>query len=159
MIGRLRPYLTLLQKKASGELPTTAQWIRNYVRTHPSTQVMQFKSPPIPSCPPHFFAVPISITTFSSRFDKAHVPPLLHMPSLTCTHTQTLTLTRYTSSHVRTYTYSHTGDGKVPSSVANDLLMMCDDIGMGRVQRPDLVGKPSKTKHYSDTICDCSDSL
>jgi Glutamate-cysteine ligase len=35
MIGRLRPYLTLLQKKASGELPTTAQWIRGFVRSHP----------------------------------------------------------------------------------------------------------------------------
>lgn len=30
--------------------------------------------------------------------------------------------------------------------MANDLLMMCDDIGMGRVQRPDLVGKPSKAR-------------
>ena len=24
--------------------------------------------------------------------------------------------------------------------IANDLLMLCDDIGMGRVQRPDLLG-------------------
>ena len=34
MIGRLRPYLTLLQKRASGELPTAAQWIRKFVRSH-----------------------------------------------------------------------------------------------------------------------------
>lgn len=46
--------------------------------------------------------------------------------------------------HEHTHIRTHTGDGKVPSSVANDLLMMCDDIGMGRVQRPDLVGKQSK---------------
>jgi glutamate--cysteine ligase catalytic subunit len=32
MIGRLRPYLTLLQKRASGELPTAAQWMRTFVR-------------------------------------------------------------------------------------------------------------------------------
>lgn len=25
--------------------------------------------------------------------------------------------------------------------IANDLLMLCDDIGMGRVQRPDLLGE------------------
>jgi Glutamate-cysteine ligase len=40
MIGRLRPYLTLLQKKASGELPTTAQWIRSFVRSHPEYKGM-----------------------------------------------------------------------------------------------------------------------
>jgi glutamate--cysteine ligase catalytic subunit len=34
MIGRLRPYLTLLQKRASGELPTAAHWIRTFVRGH-----------------------------------------------------------------------------------------------------------------------------
>jgi hypothetical protein len=58
--------------------------------------------------------------------------------------------------HPRIYEHTHVpthiGDGKVPSSVANDLLMMCDDIGMGRVQRPDLVGKPSKAMHYSNTV-------
>lgn len=33
--GRLLPYLTLLQKRASGELPTAAQWIRRFVAAHP----------------------------------------------------------------------------------------------------------------------------
>jgi hypothetical protein len=81
-----------------------------------TTQVMQYKSPPIPFCHLHF------------------------SPSLSPSLLSPLVLTKHT--HIRT----HTGDGKVPSSVANDLLMMCDDIGMGRVQRPDLVGKPSKAK-------------
>ena len=31
--GRLMPYLTLMQKRAAGELPTTARWIRNFVRS------------------------------------------------------------------------------------------------------------------------------
>ena len=34
-IGRLKPYLTLLAKRANGELPTTAHWIREYVKSHP----------------------------------------------------------------------------------------------------------------------------
>lgn len=33
--GRLLPYLTLLQKRASGELPTAAQWVRRFVASHP----------------------------------------------------------------------------------------------------------------------------
>ena len=68
--GRLRPYLTLLSKRASGELPTTAQWIRNVVRSHPE----------------------------------------------------------------------YAGDGRVTPGIADALLVLCDDVGMGRVQRPDLVG-------------------
>jgi glutamate--cysteine ligase catalytic subunit len=30
-IGRLKPYLTLLQRRASGELPTAAQWLVNKI--------------------------------------------------------------------------------------------------------------------------------
>ena len=68
--GRLRPYLTLLSKRASGELPTAAQWIRTFVRSHPE----------------------------------------------------------------------YAGDGRVTPGIADALLVLCDDVGMGRVQRPDLVG-------------------
>jgi len=70
MIGRLRPYLTLLQKRASGELPTAAHWIRDFVRGHED----------------------------------------------------------------------YAGDGNVTPAIADDLLMLLDDLGMGRVQCPDLMG-------------------
>jgi hypothetical protein len=33
------------------------------------------------------------------------------------------------------------GDGTVTPGIANELLMLCDDIGMGRVQRQDLLGE------------------
>lgn len=35
---------------------------------------------------------------------------------------------------------SYRHDGLVPFDVAKDLMKLCDDIGMGRVQRPDLLG-------------------
>ena len=77
-IGRLSPYLTLLQKRASGELLTTAQWIRQYVRNHPE----------------------------------------------------------------------YTCDGVVSSRIADDLLVRCDDIGMGRVACPELLGDA-----YVEKLC------
>jgi len=69
--GRLMAYLTLLQKRASGEIPTAAQWIRNFVESHPDSSAQQ----------------------------------------------KTL-----------------------PSSVVDSLLQRCDDLGMGRVQCPELLG-------------------
>ena len=77
-IGRLSPYLTLLQKRASGELPTAAHWMRSFVRSHPA----------------------------------------------------------------------YAGDGKVTPQIADDLLTRCDDIGMGLVQCPELVGDA-----YIEKLC------
>ena len=34
MKGRLLPYINLLKKKAAGEIPTTARWLRNYINNH-----------------------------------------------------------------------------------------------------------------------------
>lgn len=34
MMEQILPYLDLLRKRASGELPTTAKWIRNFVKSH-----------------------------------------------------------------------------------------------------------------------------
>lgn len=34
--AHLTPYISLLQKRASGELPTTARWIRNFVKSDPN---------------------------------------------------------------------------------------------------------------------------
>jgi hypothetical protein len=31
---KISPYMTLLRRRASGELPTTARWIRNFVQSH-----------------------------------------------------------------------------------------------------------------------------
>jgi glutamate--cysteine ligase catalytic subunit len=36
--GRLLPYINLLKKKASGEVPTTARWLREFVLSHPEYQ-------------------------------------------------------------------------------------------------------------------------
>ena len=66
----LKGYLDLLSKRASGELPTTARWIRNFVEAHP-----QYK-----------------------------------------------------------------GDGNINEAINDDLCQLCDDVGMGIVQRPDLYG-------------------
>jgi hypothetical protein len=44
---------------------------------------------------------------------------------------------------IRDYVRTHPlyrGDGVVTPPIADDLLMICDDIGMGRVQVPDLLG-------------------
>jgi glutamate--cysteine ligase catalytic subunit len=68
--GRLLPYLNLIQKRASGELPTTAHWMRRFITSHAE----------------------------------------------------------------------YAGDGKLTSKIADDLVKLCDDIGMGRVSRPDLLG-------------------
>jgi len=84
--GRLLPYLSLLQKRAAGDLPTNAQWIRNFIKSHPKQEV-------------------------------------------------------YTSSQVDVENRSSSGrSSAVSPEVIDDLLRMCDDIGMGRVQCPDLVG-------------------
>ena len=77
-IGRLRPYLSLIQNRASGDLPTAAQWMRNFVRSHPE----------------------------------------------------------------------YKGDGKLTSSIADDLMLLCNDIGMGAVQCPELLGDA-----YIEPIC------
>eukprot|EP01041_Mallomonas_annulata_P007504 gene7504-15355_t len=69
--GRLLPYLNLLQKRASGQLPTAAQWIRNFIDTHPSHEI---------------------------------------------------------------------GNSELTPGVVDDLLQMCDDIGLGKKQCPELVG-------------------
>ena len=71
VLTRLRGYLDLLSKRASGELPTTARWIRNYVTSHPA----------------------------------------------------------------------YTGDGTINSVINDDLVKVCDDIGMGVIQKPDLYGQ------------------
>ena len=42
------------------------------------------------------------------------------------------------------------GDGQLTPGIANDLLMACDDIGMGRVQRPDLLGKYSRLGRWEE---------
>lgn len=68
--GRFLPYLNIIQKRAAGELPTAAQWIRDFVKEHPD----------------------------------------------------------------------YRGDGVLTSEIADDLIQACDDIGMGRVSRPDLHG-------------------
>jgi glutamate--cysteine ligase catalytic subunit len=33
--AKLSPYLELISKRAAGTLPTAAQWMRNYVKSHP----------------------------------------------------------------------------------------------------------------------------
>lgn len=68
--GRLLPYLSLIQKRASGELPTTAAWLRRQVVEHAD----------------------------------------------------------------------YAGDGRIGARTADDLLRLCEDVGMGRVARPDLMG-------------------
>lgn len=67
---KLSAYMTLLRRRASGELPTTARWMRNFVESH----------------------------------------------SL------------------------YKGDGHISSCINDDLCKHCDDIGMGIIQCPDLVG-------------------
>eukprot|EP01038_Epipyxis_sp_PR26KG_P006684 gene6684-9168_t len=66
----LLPYLMLLSRRASGELPTAARWIRNFVTNH-----AEYK-----------------------------------------------------------------GDGKLSGTIADELLKLCDDVGMGRVSAQDLYG-------------------
>lgn len=67
----IHKYLTFLSKRASGELPTAAKWMRSYVKSHPK----------------------------------------------------------------------YSGNGVVSHEVANDLLQLCNDIGMGRVRCPELHGE------------------
>ena len=68
--GRFLPYLNLLKQRAAGELPTTAAWIRKFVKNHPQ----------------------------------------------------------------------YAGDGVVSPAIADELIQLCDDIGMGRVACPELLG-------------------
>ena len=68
--GRFLPYLSILQKRAAGELPTAAHWIRKFVKEH----------------------------------------------------------------------NDYRGDGVLTPEIADDLIRVCDDVGMGRVSRPDLHG-------------------
>ena len=99
MIGRLRPYLTLLQKKASGELPTTAQWIRNYVRTHPDYSGMFL---PLSVSLSPFIIISFADSEFCSRptafsivfrrrrLDSAYLLHFTHMRAYTNVHTKAL---------------------------------------------------------------------
>ena len=68
--GRFLPYLSIIQKRAAGELPTAAHWVRRFVKEH----------------------------------------------------------------------RDYRGDGKLTPDIADDLIRVCDDIGMGQVSRPDLHG-------------------
>jgi glutamate--cysteine ligase catalytic subunit len=79
--GRLLPYLNLLKLRASGELPTTARWMRDFVEKHP-----QYKN-----------------------------------------------------------------DGRLNSAVADDLIKRCEDIGMGVIQEPALLGKA----YVENLSCEC----
>jgi len=70
VVEHIKGYLDLLSKRASGELPTTARWIRNFVESHPL----------------------------------------------------------------------YDGKGDINEKINDDLCQLCDDIGMGLIQRPDLYG-------------------
>jgi len=82
VIAKLSEYISLLRRRASGELPTAAQWIRSYVKQHPDY-----------------------VATCSSDDSDSVAAP-----------------------------------SKVPATTASDLLQLCDDIGMGRVACPELLG-------------------
>eukprot|EP00605_Chrysophyceae_sp_TOSAG23-4_P002984 GSChrysophyteH1.ASY1.ANO1.3287.1 assembled CDS len=69
-LDKLNPYLDLLSNRASGKVPTTARWIRDYVTSHAD----------------------------------------------------------------------YKGDGNLSQRINDDLCRICDDIGMGVVQKPDLIG-------------------
>lgn len=45
--GRLLPYINLIKKRASGELPTTARWMRDFVANHPDYQKDGHLSPQV----------------------------------------------------------------------------------------------------------------
>lgn len=86
LVGRLQPYLRLLQRRASGELPTTARWTREWLARHP-----------------------------------------LYQAAL--------------QEHCSSAVVDGTADSvTIPSAVADELLQLCEDIGMGRVPAPELVG-------------------
>lgn len=84
LFTKLTSYITLLQRRASGELPTAAQWIRSYVKSHPDY-------------------LRLSGNGITSNADSSAA-------------------------------------FKVPASTISDLLHLCDDIGMGRVNCPELLG-------------------
>ena len=80
--NHILPYLSLLSKRASGALPTTARWLRNFVTSHPQ--------------------------------------------------------------------YVHNNRGEVTPAISNDLLAVCEDIGMGRIQCPELYGEDTPLGQQQD---------
>jgi glutamate--cysteine ligase catalytic subunit len=84
--GRFLPYLGLIQKRAAGELPTTAQWIRKFVKSHKD----------------------------------------------------------------------YKGDGLVSPRISDDLIRLCDDVGMGRASCTELLGDVYVKPLYCEDPYSCA---
>ena len=123
---QLSPYLTLLKRRAAGEIPTAARFIRDFVLTHPDYMKQQRQQQQ--QCRSN---MTLSDTMQSAAIREVEQANWVTAASATAT-----------ADGIRSPSVPLAGCqwGQLTQTLADDLLQLCEDIGMGRRQCPELYG-------------------
>ena len=125
----LARYLSLISKRASGELLTPASWMREFVQTHPD-----YKQGELHTCTTcHQTAIPTDLTITCSY--KKHTRTHTHTRTPLSVHSLSLFFFFFFFFALQLHP-----DSVVSDSINYDLMKACQDLANGKLKAPKLLG-------------------
>lgn len=131
----LLSYLSLIQGRSTGALPTTARWMRDFIRNHKHPENSKSYSSSSSSGGGN-----VTVENDNSSISQ---PQQNHDNSNTDTERDCSDNESSSSSISSRERCRNTTDGTIGRVVADALLQRCEDIGMGRIHCPQLYGAGS----------------